>query len=382
MTLDAKAPSIADLRARARKRIPHFVWEYLDSGTGTEATLQRNRAKLNEVLFQPSILHGEIEPDISTRFLGQDYPLPVGIAPVGMSGLIWPDAERMLAKIGAVRGVPYAMSSVATRLPEDMAPHLGDHAWFQLYPPRDAGIRQDMLARVRDAGFTALILTVDVPAPSRRERQTRGGLTQPPRLSPRLMTQVARCPEWAWKTARLGMPRMRFVESYADTKISNISLPSNAHVGYLLRTSPSWDYLADLRREWDGTIMVKGVLNPTDAKQIEEAGADAIWVSNHAGRQFDAAPAPIEVLPGIRAATSLPIIADSGVDSGLDVLRMIASGADFVMLGRAFHYGLGAFGAKGAEHVLDILQADMISCMHQIGAQKLSQLSDKFFLDR
>lgn len=379
MTLHAKAPAIADLKARARRRIPHFVWEYLDSGTGSEATLRRNRAKLDQVMFRPSVLHGEIAPDTTTTFLGHSYPVPVGVAPVGMSGLIWPDAERTLAQMARDRGIPYAMSSVATRLPEEMTPHLGPQAWFQLYPPRDKGIRIDMLKRVKDAGFTSLALTVDVPAPSRRERQTRGGLTQPPRLGPRLMTQVARCPQWALGTAKLGMPRMRFVESYADTKISNMSLPSNAHVGYLLRTSPDWEYLKELRQEWDGPIMVKGVLNADDAARISDEGVDAIWVSNHAGRQFDAAPATAEVLAQVRQATDLPIIADSGVESGLDVLRMLALGADFVMLGRAFHYGLGAYGPRGASHVIDILQADMVSCMHQLGLANLTGISGRLF---
>lgn len=377
MSIESRAPALSDLKSRARGRIPHFVWEYLDSGTGDEVTLRRNQDKLREVLFQPSILHGEIEPDTSVTFLGQTYPLPLGMAPVGMSGLIWPDAERTLARVARDRGVPYCMSSVATRLPEEMQPHLGKDAWFQLYPPRDKGIRQDMLKRVRDAGFTGLALTVDVPAPSRRERQTRGGLTQPPRLGPRLMAQVAKCPAWALGTARLGMPRMRFVESYADTKVSNMSLPSNAHVGYLLRTSPSWDYLNDLRAEWDGPLMVKGVQTGADAARIEAAGADVIWISNHAGRQFDAGPATVEVVADVRRGTSLPIIADSGVETGLDVLRMLALGADFVMLGRAFHYGLGAYGAAGAAHVIDIFQKDMVSCMHQIGATDLSQISSK-----
>ncbi len=379
MTLDSQAPALSDLKSRAKRRIPHFVWEYLDSGTGHEATLRRNRAQLDKVMFQPSILHGEITPDTSTTLFGQTHPLPVGMAPVGMSGLIWPNAERTLADVAADRRVPYAMSSVATRTPEEMAPHLGETAWFQLYPPRDAGIRRDMLARVKEAGFNGLILTVDVPAPSRRERQTRGGLTQPPKLSPRLLAQVARCPEWALKTAKLGMPRMRFVESYADTKVSNMSLPSNAHVGYLLRTSPGWDYLDDLRAEWDGPLMIKGVQDAHDVAGLELAGADAIWVSNHAGRQFDAGPATAEVLPKIRAETDLPVIVDSGVESGLDVLRMLGLGADFVMLGRAFHYGLGAYGAKGAAHVLDILLADMVSCMHQLGMTDLSSVSSKLF---
>ncbi len=374
MTLHARFPALSDLRDRARRRIPGFVWDYLDSATGTEATLRRNRAKLDEIRFRPSIMHGELAPDLSTTLFGKPHARPVGIAPVGMSGLIWPDAERMLARLAAEKGMPYTLSSVATRLPEDVGPLAGEHAWFQLYPPRDPAIRDDMLARVRAAGFGTLVLTADVPAPSRRERQTRGGLTQPPRLNPRLLAQVARCPAWAQGTARLGMPRMRFIESYAGDAIKRLSLPSTAHIGYLLRTSPDWDYLRALRDAWDGPLIVKGVLNGADAARLAEAGVDALWVSNHAGRQFDAAPASIEALPEVRAATTLPILFDSGVEGGLDVLRALALGADFVMLGRAFHYGLGAFGAPGAAHVLDILEKDMVANMHQIGAARLSDL--------
>jgi len=377
MSLHAKYPALSDLKSRARRRIPHFVWEYLDSATGSEATARRNRAALDAVLLRPSILHGEISPDLSTTLMGQEYPVPFGVAPVGMSGLIWPDAERHLARFAAKRGVPYGLSSVATQLPEDIGPLAGGQGWFQLYPPRDPDIRADMLKRVRDAGFKTLILTVDVPAPSRRERQTRGGLTQPPRLSPRLALQVARCPAWAMGTAQLGMPRMRLIDSYADAALSRTSLPSTAHVGYLLRTSPDWEYLRWIREAWDGPMVVKGVLDPTDAPKLEAEGVDAIWISNHAGRQSEAAPAPAQVLPAIRAATRLPLIADSGVEGGLDILRLIALGADFVMLGRAFHYGLGALGAEGPNHVASILEADMISNMHQIGTTRLDELAKR-----
>lgn len=377
MSLHARYPALSDLKSRARRRIPHFVWEYLDSATGSEATARRNRAALDAVLLRPSILHGEIAPNLSTTLMGQEYPVPFGVAPVGMSGLIWPDAERHLARFAAKRGVPYGLSSVATQLPEDIGPLAGGQGWFQLYPPRDPEIRSNMLKRVRDAGFKTLILTVDVPAPSRRERQTRGGLTQPPRLSPRLAWQVARCPAWAMGTAQLGMPRMRLIDSYADAALSRTSLPSTAHVGYLLRTSPDWEYLRWIREAWNGPMVVKGVLDPTDAPKLEAEGVDAIWVSNHAGRQSEAAPAPAQVLPSIRAATRLPLIADSGIEGGLDILRLIALGADFVMLGRAFHYGLGALGTDGPNHVASILEADMISNMHQIGATRLDELAKR-----
>ena len=371
MDLHQRYPAVSDLKSRARARIPHFVWEYLDSATGTEATQRRNRTDLDRVLFRPSILHGEMTADLSTRLMGKDFPLPFGVAPVGMSGLIWPDAERRLARAAAAAGLPYCLSTVASRTPEDLAPVLGDHGWFQLYPPRDPEIRKDMLNRARAAGFGALILTVDVPVASRRERQTRSGLTQPPRLTPRLLAQVARRPAWALGTLKHGMPRMRLMDGYAENKVS---LSSTAHIGYLLRTSPDWDYLRALRDAWDGPLIVKGVLNADDAARLQDEGADAIWVSNHAGRQFDAAPSTIAALPALRAATTLPLILDGGIEGGLDILRALALGADFVMLGRAWHYGLGALGDAGSAHLVEILARDMSASMGQLGAGRLSDL--------
>ncbi|WP_150122002.1 alpha-hydroxy acid oxidase, partial [Sulfitobacter sp. HI0129] len=202
MDLHATYPALSDLRKRARRRLPKFVWEYLDSGTGTEAAKARNRTALDRIGLMPSILHGEMEPDLSVQLMGQNLPLPFGVAPVGMSGLIWPDAEGHLARAAARAGIPYSLSTVASQSPEDLAPHLGDQAWFQMYPPRDPEIRTDMLARARDAGFGTLVLTADVPVASRRERQTRSGLTNPPRLTPRLMAQVAMRPAWATQMAR------------------------------------------------------------------------------------------------------------------------------------------------------------------------------------
>ncbi|MGH1578263.1 alpha-hydroxy acid oxidase [Planktotalea sp.] len=375
MDLHSSYPAISDLRRKAKKRIPHFVWEYLDSATGEEATKSRNRSKLDDILMMPSILHGESEPDLSTTFLGQSMALPFGIAPVGMSGLIWPDAEHLLAQSAAKLGIPYTLSTVATRTPEDVAPDLGPHGWFQMYPPRDEDIRRDILKRAKAAGFQTLVLTVDVPVASRRERQLRGGLQQPPKLTPRLLAQVARCPTWALGTARRGMPRMRLMDSYIDhVKGQTEGLSSTAHIGYLLRTSPDWEYVNWLRDNWDGSFIVKGVMNAEDAPALEKAGVDALWLSNHAGRQFDASPAPIEVLPDMRAATALPLIMDSGIEGGLDILRALALGADFVMMGRAWHYALGALGKAGPEHLADILVSDLKANMGQIGIDTLKDV--------
>jgi len=378
MDYHAKYPAIGDLKRRAQRRIPKFVWEYLDSATGLEATLRRNRSALDQVLFTPSILHGEIEIDLATSLCDRSYSLPVGISPVGMSGLIWPDAERKLARAATKAGMPYSISTVATRTPEDVAPRLEGNGWFQMYPPRDESIRTDMLKRAGNAGFSTLILTVDVPVPSRRERQVRSGLTTPPKLTPRLLAQIATCPAWAIGTATHGMPRMRLIDDYAG-KVTGLN--STQHAGYMLRTSPDWDYVRWLRDAWDGKFFVKGVLNPEDAPRLEQAGVDAIWLSNHAGRQFDAAPAPIEVLPAMRRATTLPLIFDSGIEGGLDVLRAIALGADFVMLGRAWHYALGALDTDGPAHLVDILKKDMVANLGQLGVARPADLRGTAKLD-
>lgn len=374
--LDARYPAIADLKARARRRIPRFVWEFFDSATGTESTQRLNREALDRLRFRPAILGGEKKPDLTTLLMGRDYPLPVGIAPLGMSGLVWPDAERHLARLAAAAGIPYGLSTVASQTPETVGPHAGGQGWFQLYPPRDPGIRADLLKRAKDAGFHTLILTADVPVASRRERQTRGGLTNPPRFTPRIVAQAAICPSWSLGTLRTGMPRLRLMESYGKSDGSTLQ---NQHIGYQLRTAPDWTYLDDLRDAWDGPLVVKGVLIAEDAARLKAVGVDAVWVSNHAGRQFDAAPASIDVLPEIREAVGpdYPLIFDGGIESGLDVLRALALGADFTMLGRAFHYGLAALGPEGAAHVLHILKADMTSCMGQMDVTRFDQLAGR-----
>ncbi len=377
MDLHQKYPGLSDLKAKARRRIPHFVWEFFDSGTGSESTQRRNRTMLDQVLFNPAVLRGEVAVDLGCTLLGKTYPAPFGIAPVGMSGLVWPHAERVLARHAAAAGIPYCLSTVAAQAPEDLAPDIGDQGWFQLYPPRDPDIRKDLLARARAAGFHTLVLTLDVPIASRRERQTRGGLQQPPRLSPRLLSHVLRCPAWAIGMLSLGMPRMRTMDKYSEGLASKSPLPSNAHIGYLLRTSPDLEYFKILRAEWDGPLIAKGVMDVADVAILEAEGADAIWVSNHAGRQFDGSLASIEVLPRIRAATGLPIVFDSGVEGGLDIMRALALGADFVMLGRAWHYAVAALNVTGPSHFHDMLTKDLIANMGQIGAARIGDLPDR-----
>lgn len=371
MDLDTRYPAISDLRARAKRRIPHFVFEYLDSATGVEDQHARNQAALRDIHFMPEVLHGEVIPDLSTTFMGREYPIPVGCAPVGMSGIMWPGAEKILSAACARIGIPYCMSTVATVVPETLAPHIGDQGWFQLYPPADRDIRSDMMRRAKEAGFHTLIVTVDVPNDSRRERQRRANLRIPPKVNLAMLWSMTMHPEWTLGTLREGIPSLKFCEDYGGDKANS----SVHHAGHVIRGQPSWAEIDEIRAEWDGPFLVKGIQKPKDAKRLVDAGIDGVWVSNHSGRQFDGGPASIDCLPAIRdAVPDTPIVFDSGVTGGLDVMRALALGADFVMLGRAFHYAVSALGPKGPDHLVHILREDMHANMNQIAAKDLSQL--------
>lgn len=377
MDLDFTFPALSDLRARAKKRLPHFAFEYLDSSTGRELGARRTRKALDSIGFQPAILSGFYTPDVSTRFLDQDWSLPVGMAPIGMSGMIWPRAEHLLSAKASQHQLPFSLSTVSATTPEAIGPNLSNNGWFQLYAPASPDVLKDMIRRVREAGFTALVLTVDVPGESRRERQRRAHLSIPPHFTPRVLASIITSPSWALRMVRSGVPRMPFTESYVPN--GHRSQDRFVHAGRVIRGYPDWEYLKRLRDLWDGPLMVKGVQDARDVPRLLELGTDVIWVSNHTGRQFEAGPAVTDVLPAIRKAAGpdVPVIYDSGIESGLDVLRAIALGADFVMLGRAWHYALGALGERGVDQLVHILREDMIANMLQIGARDLSQLADR-----
>ncbi|WP_425080908.1 alpha-hydroxy acid oxidase [Ruegeria arenilitoris] len=375
MDLDLSHPSIEDLRQTAQKRIPKFAFEYLDSATGRELGLKVNRDALDAIGFMPRVLCGRTKADLQTTLMGQKYDLPFGIAPVGMSGLMWAGAERMLAKAAVAHNIPFSLSSVAVASPEDVAPHIGKNGWFQHYPVKSGELRRAMLPRIKAAGFHTLIITVDVPEESRRERQRRANLTVPPKADLRTLKEMASRPAWCLAHLREGiMPRMRFFDDYVPTR----GRESFTHAGALIRGIPDWDYLRELRQEWEGHLIVKGVLRPEDAQKMVAEGVDCIWVSNHSGRQFEAGPAVIDQLPNIREAvgTDVPLIYDSGVAWGLDIMRALAKGADFVMVGRAFQYAVAAFGARGIDHLVHILKADIEANMSQLGGEKLGSLAE------
>jgi L-lactate dehydrogenase (cytochrome) len=313
--------------------------------------------------------------DTKTELFGRTYAAPFGVAPVGLTGLMWPEAENILARAAARHRIPYSLSTVATQSPETIGPLADGMGWFQLYPPRDPGIRRDILARAKAAGFTTLLVTADVPTGSTRERQRRAGVTVPPKMTALMIYRCMIRPAWSLATLKAGTPSFKGVAKYASgADLQNMT----AFIGTGLGGTLDWSYLEEVRREWDGPIVIKGIMSTADARDALTYGADGIGVSNHGARQCDGTPAAIEALPHIAEAVAgrAPIIFDSGVRTGLDICRALALGADFVLCGRAFMYGVAALGERGGEHVAELLKTDFENNMMQLGCRTIAELRD------
>jgi len=357
-----KAASAIDYRALARRRLPPFLFEYIDGGSYAEVTLRRNIAELEAVALRQRVLSDVSAIDLSCRLFDQDLAMPVALAPVGLAGMNARRGEVQAARAAAGAGIPFCLSTVSACSLDEVARGSPSPFWFQLYMIRDRGFMRDLLGQARAAGCTALVFTVDMPVPGSRYRDYHSGLAGAPGAAGALrrIWQAVQHPRWAWDVGVRGRPH--HLGNVAPVLGDNTGLEDFfAWMRNNFDPSVTWRDLDFIRGEWDGPLIIKGILDADDARAAADFGADGIVVSNHGGRQLDGVPATARVLPAVANAVGhrLTVLADGGVRSGLDVVRMLALGARGVLLGRAWAYALGARGEAGVRHLLQLIAAEM-----------------------
>ena len=373
-----KYPRVSDMINDAKRRMPHFAAEYLFAGTGYDEALENNRKVFNQIFLVPKYLKGTVVPNLKTKLFDYEFDAPFGMAPVGMTSLMWPGAEVALSKMSVKNNVPFALSTVACASIEEIGKHLDGQGWFQLYPPADKAIRNDLLNRAKNAGFKTLVVTADIPASSRRERLRMAGVSVPPKNNLRTFFQAAICPSWSLGTLKNGIPAFGTMDQYSNGDWHGNAKSKAGFAGSQMQRFLDWDYLKEVRDIWKGPIILKGLMHEDDVMKSIKI-VDAIYLSNHGGRQIDIAPSPLQMLPEIRKkiGPKFPIIIDSGFYSGQDISKGLMLGADFVMTGRPFIIGLAALGHKGANHVHDILKDELSNIMEQICAKNIKELKNQ-----
>lgn len=367
------APS--DFREAARRRLPRFLFDYIDGGAVTERTMKSNADELAQIALRQRVLRGVGEPTLATEILGSKWSMPVALGPVGATGMYARRGEVQAARAAAKVGIPYTLSTVSVCPIEEVASGADGELWSQLYVLKDRGFMRNALERSWAAGMKSLIFTVDMPVPGSRYRDNRSGMSGP-RATLRQYLQAVTHPRWAVDVGLLGGP-LSFgnIETYTGHKMS-----MNDYMGFIgsnFDPSIGWSDLEWIRESWKGKLIIKGLLDPEDARDAVRLGADGIIVSNHGGRQLDGAIPTARALPQVADAVSdqLTVLADSGVRSGLDVVRMLALGAKGVLLGRAYIYALAAKGEAGVSHLLSLFAADMKVTMTLTGAKSPDQIS-------
>ncbi len=364
------------MQKAARTNIPKFSYEYLSGGIGRNQSVKNNRKALDNIIITPQYLVDNADdPDCRCELLGQKFDRPFGVAPIGLSGLIWPGGSQALAHAARNNNIPFCLSGFATVSMEEIAAIAGEHAWYQHYMCSDDEINKRFFKRALDCGYQNLIITIDIPTATRRDHDIRNGLSVPPRFNFRTAYQILQRPRWALETLTTGIPRFEnFIDLLPDK-------PSSQKTGFylqeLIEGHVNLDRLKMVRDHWPHNLIIKGILSEQDAQKCVEIGVEAIVVSNHGGRQLDAADSAIHRISQIRQVTgnNLTIIADGGVLTGLDIIRYMTCGADFVLAGRAFMYGVAAMGQRGAEHVMKVLFEEFECTMAQIGCNNIRGLS-------
>jgi (S)-mandelate dehydrogenase len=370
-------PSLDYLRRRARRHIPHFAFEYSDGGSGKDdAGIRRNWAALDAVELVPRYGLMPLLPPCDVELFGRRFSAPIGVAPMGGPSIVWPGGDLHLARAAQRARVPYMLSTAGGATIEDIAKIAPDVFWFQLYrlPKNDHAIGLDLLRRAEAAGCRTLVLTLDVPVRTTRPREVATGIAGAFNLDLRILMQIARAPGWVMALRKYGVPRFANLRSYVGENASLAEVIAFAQRE--LSGAFTWDEVQKYRDRWKGTLIVKGILHPQDAEKAVSLGVDGLIVSNHGGRQVEALPAPIDVLPAIarQVGKRATVMMDSGVRSGSDVVRAYALGAAAAFAGKAFLWGLGALGTEGPGHVIDLLIEETQAALGQLGARTMDEV--------
>ena len=364
--INTNYPSIEDLRKKAMSKIPKFAFEYLDGGCNEDVNLHKNTNEIRDVELMPYYLSEHKGSDMRTELFGHVYDAPFGIAPVGLQGLIWPNAPEILAKAAFEHNVPFILSTVTTSSIERIAEITEGQAWFQLYHPTENRLRDDIIKRASAAECPVLVILCDVPTFGFRPRDIRNGLAMPPKMSLKNIIQVLGKPEWAMNTLIHGQPYFETLKPYMPKKLDIKQLGKFMDQTFSGRLNE--EKIKPIRDMWKGKLVLKGVSNEADAQKAIRLGLDGIIVSNHGGRQLDAGESTIRPLTRIakKYGDKITVMMDSGLRSGPDISRALASGAAFTFMGRSFMYGVAALGSKGGGHTISLLKTELQQVMEQI----------------
>lgn len=372
---DTRYPSIDMLRERAQKRMPGFAFEYLDGGCNENINMVRNTAEIREVQFRPRYLKNYGKARLKTELMGLKYDAPFGISPIGLQGLMWPNAPEILAKASLKHNIPFILSTVTSTSIERASELTEGRAWFQLYHPAEDWLRDDMIKRAEAAQCPVLVILCDVPTFGYRPKEIRNGLAMPPQINFRNVLQVLGKPAWALETLRHGPPSFATMQKYMNKGMGIKQLGKWMDATFSGRMNS--EKIKPIRDMWKGKLVLKGVASCEDAEEAVKLGLDGIIVSNHGGRQLDAGESTIKPLVEIveKYREQITVMMDSGIRSGPDIARVLASGAEFGFLGRSFMYGIGALGNKGGDHTIAMLKMQLQQVLEQLCCEHVQDLS-------
>ncbi|MFK7831821.1 MAG: alpha-hydroxy-acid oxidizing protein [Winogradskyella sp.] len=374
--IDTRYPSIDDLRTKAQKKIPKFAFEYLDGGCNEDVNLHRNTAELRDVQLKPNYLRQHNGSSLKTKLFGVEYDAPFGVSPVGLQGLMWPNSPEILAKAACEHNIPFILSTVTTTSIERSAELTEGKAWFQLYHPTENRLRDDIIKRAEAAECPVLVILCDVPTFGFRPRDIRNGLAMPPKMSLKNIIQVLGRPHWAAQTLKYGQPNFETLKPYMPKGLDLKQLGKFMDQTFSGRLNE--EKIKPIRDLWKGKLVLKGVASEYDTEEAIRLGLDGIIVSNHGGRQLDAGESTVKPLHRLaeKYGDQIEVMMDSGIRSGPDVARAMASGAKFTFMGRSFMYGVSALGKNGGNHTISLLKTELQQVMEQLNCEKTTDFAE------